>query len=212
MKLLAIDTTTEQASVGLLVGSSIQHQTFAHLREHARFILPSIDTLLSQAQLSLSQLDGIVFGRGPGSFTGLRIACSVAKGLGFAHDLPLFPVSSLITIHHQAQQHYPHIDHILTVIDARMQQLYWQYHTNNKVFTEKVADVQEIEQAGISPKLIAGWGYEPYQAALKLAFKDALYLKVYPSAHAMLSLALSQALQPVSAAKASPVYIRNSVT
>ena len=102
MKLLAIDTSTERASVALAVGQEIQSREHLAQRQHAQFLLPVIDELLSEAGLTISQLDGIVFGRGPGSFTGLRIACSIVKGLAYAHDLAVYPVSSLLTIANDA--------------------------------------------------------------------------------------------------------------
>lgn len=103
-KLLAIDASTDQASVALLInGVSISEEQGSQ-RTHAQILLPMIDKLLTEANSSLNQLDGIVFGCGPGSFTGLRIACSMAKGLAYAHDLPLIPVSSLAAIAWTARQ------------------------------------------------------------------------------------------------------------
>ena len=102
MNLLAIDTSTEQASVGLLNDDVVTERFHPSQRQHAHFLLPLIDELLSDSSVSLNQLDGIIFGRGPGSFTGIRIACSVAKDLAYAHDLPLFTCSTLSAIAEEA--------------------------------------------------------------------------------------------------------------
>ena len=95
MKLLAIDTSTEIASVALMIGNELTCEEQGSQKTHAQLLLPMIDKLMVDAGLQLNQLDGIIFGCGPGSFTGLRIACSIAKGLAYAHDLGLIPVSSL---------------------------------------------------------------------------------------------------------------------
>jgi len=104
MKLLAIDTSTDRASVAISLGNELYAEEQDGLRQHAQLLLPMVERLLAHAGLSFSQLDAIVFGRGPGSFTGLRIACSVAKGLAYAYDLPLYPVSSLAAIADEVYQ------------------------------------------------------------------------------------------------------------
>src|ERR1700733_12183845 len=104
MNLLAIDTSTTRASLAINLGGEILSKEQDAQHSHARLLLPMIEQLLAEAQLTINQLDGIVYGCGPGSFTGLRIACSIAKGLAYAHDLPLFPVSSLAAIAHKALQ------------------------------------------------------------------------------------------------------------
>ena len=104
MNLLAIDTSTEHATVAVTAHGELFSEEQGSMRQHAQFLLPMVERMLGLAGLSLTQLDGIVFGRGPGSFTGLRIACSVAKGLAYAHDLPLYPVSSLAAIAYEAHQ------------------------------------------------------------------------------------------------------------
>ena len=128
MTLLAIDTSTERATVALAVGDTVFHDEKHNVREHAQCLLPMINGLLEKAAVSLSQLDGIVFGCGPGSFTGLRITCSMAKALAYAHDLPLFPVSSLAAIankvYHVTENLKPDT-HVLAMLDARMQQVYF---------------------------------------------------------------------------------------
>jgi tRNA threonylcarbamoyladenosine biosynthesis protein TsaB len=98
MNLLAIDTSTDYVSVALVSSGAFYVSEKKLPRQHAQCLLPMMEALLQEAGLSLNALDGLVFGRGPGSFTGLRIACSVAKGIAYAQDIPLFPVSTLRAI------------------------------------------------------------------------------------------------------------------
>ena len=88
VKLLALDTSTEACSVALSINNQLLTLDEVYPQQHSKRILPMIQQLLSQAQLSLSQLDGIVFGKGPGSFTGVRIGAGVCQGLGFGANLP----------------------------------------------------------------------------------------------------------------------------
>jgi len=124
MNLLAIDTSTSYASVALEFNGTMFVEEAFEIREHARVLLTMVERVLSSAGTELKNLDGIVFGEGPGSFTGLRIACSVAKGLAYAHDLPLYPVGSLLAIAFEAR----HMNtSVLAMMDARMNQVYWMF-------------------------------------------------------------------------------------
>lgn len=218
MNLLAIDTSTERASVALLVKGRLSSKEQDAQRNHARLLLPMIEELLVDAGISLGQLDAIVYGQGPGSFTGLRIACSIAKGLAYAQDLPLYPVSSLAAIADEAffQQGLSQNTRILAVLDARMNQLYWAcYGACYSVEKEQVSAASEILIEPFETSLVlAGVGYEPYlqNFSSKLQVRIASHFIIYPKAEAMLRLALTAAIKPVSAAEALPVYIRNQVT
>ena len=98
MKLLAIDTSTEACSAALVVNGELSFRYEFAPRRHAELILPMIDDLLADAELSLTQLDGLGFGRGPGAFTGVRIATGVIQGLALSADLPVVPISSLAAL------------------------------------------------------------------------------------------------------------------
>ena len=98
MNLLAFDTSTHRATIALKVNGRLETLSQDGVSTHAKNILPLIDSLIKKCNISFNALDGIVFGAGPGSFTGLRVACSVAKGLAYACDLPLYPVSTLLAI------------------------------------------------------------------------------------------------------------------
>ena len=120
MKLLALDTSTEYCSAALwLDGTVLARRTLAG-QQHSSLLLPMVDELLREADLPLRGLDGIAFGAGPGSFTGLRIACAVTQGLAFGADLTVVGVSTLESIAEQTGA-----ERVLTVLDARMAEVYW---------------------------------------------------------------------------------------
>jgi len=234
MKLLAIDTSTELATVALAIDDVVFSEEQDSMRQHAQFLLPMVERVLTQAQLQLHQLDGIVFGQGPGSFTGLRITCSIAKGLAYAHDLPLFPVSSLAAIANEV--YHTELDltpdtRVLAMIDARMHQVYWGcFGGDGLPVIEQVSAAGDISQnAGPRPSLhntgrlglgptkeliLAGVGFESYIAQLPQTIQDQILKQrvVFPQARAMIRLVQTGQIQPVSAAAALPMYIRNQVT
>lgn len=211
MKLLAIDTSTDTATVALAVNGEIYTEEQAGMRQHAQFLLPMIERLLALAGLSCQKLDGIVFGRGPGSFTGLRIACSVAKGLAYAHDLPMYPVSSLAAIAHEVGLG----QRILTLIDARMHQVYWAYFSKDSFDApEQVSVASEIKLPSDSPFILAGVGFEPYALQLPIELQAQIIQQrmIYPRAKAMIRLVEMGHIKAISAEAALPVYVRNQVT
>ncbi|WP_133126818.1 tRNA (adenosine(37)-N6)-threonylcarbamoyltransferase complex dimerization subunit type 1 TsaB [Legionella nagasakiensis] len=217
MNLLAIDTSTELATVAIASHGKIYEEEQQAMRQHAQCLLPMIDQLLKISNLDFKHLDGIVFGRGPGSFTGLRIACSVAKALAYAHDLPVYPVSGLAAIAFEVLQSVhdlPPETQILAMIDARMHQLYWGNFTNGFAVLEQVSNAQDIVLLPDRPIMVAGVGLEPYILQLPPVIRANMVrqLEVFPRAQTMIHLVQSGHFKAVSAAEALPVYVRNQVT
>lgn len=214
MNLLAIDTSTERASIALAIGDNIYTDEQGSLRQHAQLLLPMIEGLLTEASVQLNQLDGIVFGCGPGSFTGLRVTCSIAKALAYAHNLPLFPVSSLAAIAEDIFYTQPNIapdTQVLAILDARMQQIYWSGISVNGIATaESVSAAADVALSSVGPLILAGVGIDTYAEQLPAAIRAQIVEvhNIYPQADAMIRLVTRGLIQPVSAADALPVYVR----
>lgn len=219
MNLLAFDTSTERASIAVSNATTVFSEEILGVRSHAEQILVIIDKLMRQVQLEWRQLDGIVFGQGPGSFTGLRVACSVAKGLAFAHDLPVYPVGSLAAIAHKAESlsssmkadlSAKNILTYLVMIDARMQQVYWSYAKS----APQVDTVQDIVIPGVEPIGLIGCGWQLYRDQLSPSIQARIQTvhEIYPDAIAMIQMVKQGIVTAVSAQAASPLYIRDQVT
>ncbi len=226
--LLALDTSTEACSVALLhQGEKIAADELAQ-RSHTKRILPMIDAILAQAGIGLSQVDALVFGRGPGSFTGVRIGAGIAQGLALGADLPVIPISNLTAMAQQANEQYG-ATQVLCAIDARMNEVYFSYLAAAKVrsdcgefiqwqpvISEQVCRPQQVLEltadfSGEQARVGTGWNAYPEFASAGLIRNTAIEL---PSAQYMLSLALPlyHQRQWISAVEIEPVYLRNEVT
>lgn len=215
MKILAFDTATEACSVALKVDDKTLHRFELTPRLHTSFLLPMIEQVLAEGQLALSQLDGIAFGRGPGMFTGLRIAAAAAQALAFGVDIPIFAVSSLEALALGAHQQFG-FSSIMAAIDARMAQVY----AGTYRFDSKLIEVEcEENLFDINQLLHQGKGYHGVGSGCEL-FKTELYQLAdvqpgcYPLATAITELAVEMQLQGkgLPAEFALPVYLRNKVT
>lgn len=123
-RLLALETSSPEGSVALACAGAIAERTVPTPREQTERLLPLVDELMSEAGLRLTDLDAIVFGRGPGSFTGLRIAAALAQGLALAAKRPVIAVSSLAALAERARREHG-AQRVLTCVDARMGEVYW---------------------------------------------------------------------------------------
>jgi len=125
VRILALDTATEICSAALLLDERLLQREQRLERGHAAAILPMVDTLLREAGVGLRSLDAIAFGRGPGAFTGVRLAASVTQGLAFGAALPVVPVSDLQALAQRAIDDDGAIAGVLACADARMHEVYW---------------------------------------------------------------------------------------
>lgn len=219
--LLALDTSTTACSVALSIGSDVRTRYVVAPREHAQRLLLMVDSLLSEAGLELSDLDAVAFGKGPGSFTGIRIAAGVAQGLAFGKSLPVIPISSLAALAYGQYDTEP--CYVVSVLDARMQQIYWgAYHCSEKgvrdLSTECVADPESL--CGNLPDEISEWvavgnGEEVYQDLLfeRCSSKVTIKSGFLPHARDVVRLAYYEYLMDnsVLAEEALPVYLRDKV-
>lgn len=220
--ILAIDTATEACSVALWCDGEIFTQFAVSPREHTQKILPMVEQCLIDAHLDLQHIDVLAFGRGPGSFTGVRIAISIAQGLAFGANLPMIGISSLLTM---AQGAYRQLGakKVLVAIDARMGEIYSAcYELKPDGFWQgaKSEAVLKPEQFlakinGLSGQwAIAGTGWSAYPI-LRTTNLNLLESGIsLPDAQDMLLLALPEWQQgkTVDAEGAQPVYLRNEVS
>lgn len=212
--ILALETSTDQATVALLHLEQIYSHTLSGVHTHSHGLLPAVQTVLSQAGVSMNALEAIAFGCGPGAFTGVRTACGVVQGLAFALNLPVLPVLSLLAMAESVKARQAWVD-LVCVLDARMNEVYWAHYRFDGAHWHCVS---EPALATLSVALsYAG------ERQLSLALGDGVsmpesvpglnWVREMPHAEAVLKLAvqdLARGLQ-VDAARAQPVYLRNKI-
>jgi tRNA threonylcarbamoyladenosine biosynthesis protein TsaB len=215
-KLLAFDTSTEHLSVAVRHGERLFTHGGAGGAQASSTLIPLILQLLADAGLELAELDAIAFGRGPGSFTGLRTACSVAQGLAFGAGVPLLPVDTLLAVAEEARHAFG-ARQVVAVLDARMDQLYaarYDFEDGGELGAVQDGD-EPLLLAPEALEVPAGWSLAGNAFAAygpRLATAAARH-DVLPTATAMLRLApaLLAAGRTVDAALAWPLYVRDKV-
>ncbi len=222
MNILAIETSTQACSAALLCNGEILQRYQVAPRGHGDLILPMIDELMSEAGLNPTQLSAVAFGRGPGAFTGVRIATSVAQGIAFGADLPVVPVSSLAAL---AQAGFRHKGYqaMLCAVDARMGEIYWgAYQIEQGVVSLLSGEHVCLPELAPEPlESTAQWhgmgnGWDVYAEALMGRFSmqpDSDDVSRLASAEevAVLAQHAVEHGQTVSAEQAMPVYLRDNV-
>ncbi|WP_116473233.1 tRNA (adenosine(37)-N6)-threonylcarbamoyltransferase complex dimerization subunit type 1 TsaB [Zobellella maritima] len=218
-RLLAIDTATEACSAALWVDGALSCRYQVAPRGHTDLILPMVSELLAEAGMQLSQLDGLAFARGPGSFTGVRITIGIAQGLAFGADLPLYGVSNLQALA-QGAHRATGCTRALACIDARMGEIYvGGYDLEQGVMTlaeaEQVISPADYLEATTAARWQQGTG-SGFVSYPQLASRvDAVCETVpFPEARDLMPQALRDhaAGLGVTAAQAQPVYLRDKVT
>ena len=223
--LLALDTSTEACSVALWHKGEKTYLDELAQRTHTKRILPMIDELLANSGINLKQVDALAFGRGPGSFTGVRVGAGIAQGLALGADLPVIAVSSL-TAMAQAAFELHQAENVAAAIDARMNEVYFsqlkrekvrselgEFYQWNSVIEEQVCQPEKVlEQLSDLTvyRVGTGWAAYPQFKYSGLEGSDI----ILPFALYMLELALTDYTQNkvISALEIEPVYLRNEVT
>lgn len=216
MKLLGIETSSNVGSVALRVDGEVRAREMASPREQTEQLLRLVDESLAAAGLGLADLDGIVFGRGPGSFTGLRVAAAVAQGLALASGVPLLPVSSLQCLAQTAFR-TEQAARSLVCVDARMGEVYWgEFELEGGVLRpvggERLGLPGDLVVPAQRPWAAVGDGFASYREALgeRAASAERLLPELKPAAedlfpHAAVDLAAGRSVTP---GDALPVYLR----
>ncbi len=193
---LALDTATEACSVALFHQGKTTFLDELSPRTHTQRILPMVDELLAQAGISVQQVDVLAFGRGPGSFTGVRVGVGIAQGLALGAELPVVPVSNLLAMAEAAYQQQ-NATKVVALIDARMNEVYFaQFERDEQGWKEIVAEQvcspeKAIAQIKMAENIVVvgkGWNAYPQfeQANLRLQISEI----TLPSGQDMLPFAM----------------------
>jgi tRNA threonylcarbamoyladenosine biosynthesis protein TsaB len=216
MNLLALDTSTEVLSLALQLGD----KTFTHSQiagnASSQLILPQIQALLDSANVQLTDLDGISFGAGPGAFTGVRIACGVAQGLGFGVNLPVVGVNTLLALAEATGE-----PRVIACLDARMGEIYHAAFEKVNGTWQEVSATQVCKPEAAPHHLLGNWvgagsGWAAYGEILGQIYGEHLIKmipEITPKAEAILQLGLPTFAAGLAkpACEAAPIYIRNRV-
>ncbi len=219
-KLLALDTSTDACSVALYRDGEVKEDFRIIPRQHTKELLPMVQQMLADVDMKVSDLDAIAFGRGPGSFAGIRIATGAAQGLAFAAELPMLPVSTLAAMALQIHRSTGAAQ-VVTALDARMNEIYCcAYRFDNglpvELMPETVCAPDALELPQIDGQWTVGGSGWCYLEAMSEAVQAAVALlpdSIYPAAQDMLTLAVKEleAGNTVAPEEALPVYLRDEV-
>jgi tRNA threonylcarbamoyladenosine biosynthesis protein TsaB len=229
--ILAIETATEACSAALIItkyGNIKVYERFQLApREHTKLILPMLEEILAEAGIKLQDIDAIAFGRGPGAFTGLRIAAGITQGLALSIDKPVIPVSTLGALALQAVEvGHNHKAIIISALDARMGEIYWGEYQfvddrivligNERVSSPEILEDRLSKITKDNKIITIGSGWDVHKEVLfkKEKMNNIVYLKnIFPDALAVAKTALKLFLDgnTVSSEYAQPVYLRNNV-
>lgn len=213
--LLALDTATEACSAALLKGDEVLGRFEVCPQQHTQKILPMIDSLLAQAGITLKDIDALVVGRGPGSFTGVRIGIGIVQGLAFSADKPVVTVSNLAAMAQQALMQTGQ-QKVLAAIDARMGEVYAGAFEAKDGLMQLVGDEAVLAPQEVTspwPALAVGTGFGAYPELATTLGLDASDITL-PDARFMLPLAQAAYNEGryADALNVEPVYLRDKVT
>ena len=228
LKFLAFDTSTDRLSIAVTDSARVWQHSGPGGAQASATLIPAIMALLAESGMALGELDAIAFGRGPGSFTGLRTACAVAQGLAFGANhgagIAVLPIDTLMAVAEEArfqrdgalaESDAPLI--VLALLDARMDEMYVQSYEFRSGLCISIKGCELIRPEnlapGAAPQLLAGNVFGVYAGRLPAALAALECMEAYPTATALLRLApaLAAAGQCIDAAQALPLYVRDKV-
>ncbi len=228
LKFLAFDTSTDRMSVAVTDGARVWQHSGPGGAQASTTLIPAVLALLAESGMALDEIEAIAFGRGPGSFTGLRTACAVAQGLAFGANhgagIPVLPIDTLMAVAEEArfqQAGAMTADEaplrITALLDARMDEMYVQSYEFNSGLCTSIKGCELIRPENLVPgpavRLLAGNVFGVYAGRLPAALAALPCVEAFPTATALLRLApaLAAAGQCVEAALALPLYVRDKV-
>ena len=216
MRIVAFDASTEWLSVAAGDATSWHVHDERAGAENSQCILPSLDAVLAQAGWRLADLDGIAFGAGPGAFTGVRIACSVAQGLALGADLPVIAIPSLLALAQEAWR-TAGATRVCACLDARMHEVYVACYRRDadEWCAEREPDVIKPQDVEVAPGewIGAGDGFVAYPELSSARGLSRVHPNLYPTARSIGELALPLFARGagVPASEAHPLYVRQRV-
>ncbi|HTQ99193.1 MAG TPA: tRNA (adenosine(37)-N6)-threonylcarbamoyltransferase complex dimerization subunit type 1 TsaB [Candidatus Acidoferrum sp.] len=220
--LLALDTSTEACSCALAHAGEISEKFAVIPRQHTNQLLPMIHALMSEGGLTFNQLDAIAFGKGPGSFTGLRIAAGVAQGIAFAANLPVVPVSTLAALAVEAVDGGSGM--VFSCLDARIDEIYYGWYQVQDGVPQLIGDEQlrrpELVETAVPVSdgncIAAGNGlhYRDRLPRSLLQSFGSLRPELLPRSRHIAAIAAAMFARgaTVTAEQIEPVYLRDKVT
>lgn len=215
MNLLAIETSTELCSVALLRGGELFVEEALAENRHSEMLVPMVRRVLERAHLEANAMDAYAFGQGPGSFTGIRIACGVVQGMAFAAQRPVVPVPSLLALAEQSNER-----RVIAALDARMNEAYVAAYARNgedwdEIIAPRLADASSLPALPGPQWVATGSGFErlPW---LRDAYREHVQMRFgsdLPRAGAVARLAARRYVRggAIPAERAAPLYLRDKV-
>ena len=215
LNLLAVETSTELCSVALLRGAELFVEEALAENRHSELLAPMIRRVFERSHLAARDMDAFGFGQGPGSFTGIRIACGIVQGLAFAAHRPVVPVPSLLALAEQSNE-----AHVVAALDARMGEAYLAAYARNgedwdEVVAPRLADAESLPPLPGRRWAATGSGFDRH-AWLRDAYRGAVEMRIehdLPRAGAVARIAARRFARGagIAAADAAPLYLRDKV-
>ena len=215
MNVLAVETSTELCSVALLRGAELFVEESLAENRHSELLLPMLRRVLARSRLDAAHLDAFAFGQGPGSFTGIRIACGIVQGLAFGAGRPVVPVPSLLALAEQTNE-----GRVVVALDARMGEAYLAAYARHADDWDEVIAPRLVDAHGLPPLPGRRWaatgsGFDRHEW-LRTAYRDSIEMRYegdLPRAGPIARIAARRFARGagIAAEQAAPLYLRETV-